>query len=180
MLNDFSESLEQSKTSAQQNKQNITNAINFYFDSMKKHENETHYKKWNKRALVAGATSIAGIVGLVAAGTITQNPTFFSPGNLIVGSLLPALAVGVTNYFAAFSPKHRDKLDKIEQARKTTLNEALNSKQVLHDQKEIEVHEAWIEAIGDELYKGVSEQAKNTYFEIVAKRKLEEQQAQSL
>ncbi len=177
LFNDLSENLEKNEIKAHNNLEIHRQSINADFDGLKRHENEKHYKKWNKRAIIAGVTSIAGVVGLVAAGAITQNPTFFSPGNLIVGGLLPAFAVGLTNYFASFSPKHREKLEKIEQERQAHLDNIPFSKHALHDQKEIEINKAWMDAVANELgFNEVNPKALEAY----AQRKLEEQQAQSL
>ena len=177
IFNDVSESLTKTEIDAKRNMEIHEQSINADFDGLKRHENEKHYKKWNKRAIIAGAISIAGVVGLVAAGAITQNPTFFSPGNLIVGGLMPALAVGVTNYFAAFSPKHRERLEKIEQERQTHLDNIPFSKQALHDQKEIEVNKAWMDAVANEL--GLNE-VNPKALEAYAQRKLKEEKTQSL
>ena len=177
IFNDVSENLTKTETDAKRNMEIHQQSINADFDGLKRHENEKHYKKWNKRAIIAGATSIAGVVGLVAAGVITQNPTFFSPGNLIIGGLLPALAVGVTNYFAAFSPKHRERLEKIEQERQARIDNIPFGKQALHDQKEIEVNKAWMDAVANELgFNDVNPKDLEAY----AQRKLKEEKAQSL
>lgn len=168
MFNDFSESLAQSEINAQNNLEIHKQSINADFDGLKRYENSTHDKKWRKWKVVAGVASVASIVGLVAAGVITQNPTFYSPGNLIVGGLLP----GVVNYFAAFSSKHQNKLKKIEEERQTHLDNVPFSQQALHDQKEIEVNKAWIDAISDEL--GVSG-IKPEHMIALANRKMAEQ-----
>ena len=159
MLNEFTESLKQAEEKAEQNKKNITDAINFDFDSMKSFKNKEHDKKWRKTKIIAGVAGVTGLVGMIAAGAITQNPTFFSPGNLVVGSLLPAIGLGAANYFAAFSPKHQNEMDKIEKARQEALDEAMNGEQVRHDQKEIEVNRAWFEAISNELFGDVTNEA---------------------
>lgn len=162
----------QSKQIIKQNEQNITNAINYDFDAMRKNEYVENNKKWRKTKIIAGIAGVSGLVGLIAAGAITQNPTFFSPGNLIVGSLLPAFAVCAINYFQEFSPKHQAKLEKIKQARQSTLNKALNSEQMLHDSKEIEVQQAWIDAISDELLKDINPEILQAY----SKDKLSQQE----
>ncbi len=177
IFNDVSENLPKIEIDAKRNMEIHEQSINADFDGLKKHENEKHYKKWNKRAIIAGATSIVGVVGLVAAGAITQSPTFFSPGNLIVGGLLPALAIGVTNYLAAFSPKHRERLEKIEQERQERIDNVPFSKQALHNQKEIEVNKAWMDAVANELgFNDINLKALEAYVQ----RKLKEERSQSL
>lgn len=172
LVNDVYSYNKQSKQNISQNEQNITSAINYDFDAMRKNEYAENNKKWRKTKIIAGIAGVSGLVGLIAAGAITQNPTFFSPGNLIVGSLLPAFAVCAINYFQEFSPKHQVRLEKIKQARQSTLNEALNSEQILHDRKEIEVQQAWIDAISDELLKDINPEILHAY----SKDKLSQQE----
>ena len=173
LFNDISDTLEQNEIKAQNNIEIHKYSINADFDGLKRHENSAHDNKWRKWKVVAGIASVASVVGLVAAGIITQNPTFYSPGNLIVGGLLP----GVVNYFAAFSTKHQNRLKEIEEERQTHLDNVPFSQQALHDQKEIEVNKAWLDAISNEL--GLND-IKLEHLEALTKRRKLTEQGQSL
>lgn len=151
LFNDLSETLEQNEARAQNNMEIHSYSINADFDGLKRQADKEHNKKWNKGRVVAGIASVVGLVGLIAAGTITQNPTFFSPGNLILVGSAPILSQGLVNYFSAFSLKHNERLKDIEDERQARLDNVPFSPQALHDQKEIEVNKAWLDAVESEL-----------------------------
>lgn len=154
MLEDITDSIEQAESNMQKNIEIHKTSINADFDGLRRYENAKHDKKWRPAKIAIGIAGVAGFVGLIAAGAITKNPTFFSQGNLITGGLVALASLGFGNYlatFPAFSPKHQQKLENIEQERQSRLENVEFSEQALHDQKEIEVNKAWMDAVANEL-----------------------------
>lgn len=171
LINEIYEYQGQSKTQLEQDIQTTKDAVNLDFDSLKKAKFKEHDKKFRPAKIISTAVGLAGSIGMIAAGVITRNPTFFSAGNLIAAGLLPGIAYGVTDYISNFTFVH-DQHDKIEQERKNSMNKALNSEHISHAQKEIEVQQAWYDAISEELFAGVNPEVLND----IAQRKVAEQQ----
>lgn len=113
MLEDITDSIEQAESNMQKNIEIHKTSINADFDGLRRYENAKHDKKWRPAKIAIGIAGVAGFVGLIAAGAITKNPTFFSRGNLITGGLVALASLGFGNYlatFPAFSPKHQQNL----------------------------------------------------------------------
>ena len=151
LLEDITDSIEQAESNAQKNIEIHKTSINADFDGLRRYENSMNDKKWRPAKIAIGVAGITGFVGLIAAGAITKNPTFFSQGNLITGGLIAWTSLGLGNYLAAFSPKHQQKLENIDKERQSRLDDVESSDQALHDQKEIEVNKAWMDAVANEL-----------------------------
>ena len=107
LLNEIYEHNEQSRENAQQNIQNVATSINYDFDVMRKTEYVENDKKWRKGKIIAGISGVAGFVGLVAAGAITQGAAvYLSSGKVTSTQPSGATAVGVAWSAASAADRH--------------------------------------------------------------------------
>lgn len=147
-FNEFYDGIKFAQKNAKDNKETAEKAINLDYDTLEGVES----KKITKKPLIAGligtGVSIAGILGLASASILTKNPTFFSVGNVATLGIAGIMTTGFANYFQIFKNK---KLEKIKKDRQMHLDSIPFSNQSVHDKREIEVNEAYFEAIGNKL-----------------------------